>query len=190
MKLLRLRTVLLFVLSLWVVAMGVAYTMAEQRIVSADELTKRDVALVLGASVLPDKRPSAVLHDRVVAAVDLFRAGKVQRLLLSGKSEQHYDEVAAMRRLALELSVPSEAILIDVDGLRTYDSCFHAKHVFHADNVVLVTQQYHLPRAIFLCRAVGLDAVGVSADRSHYEREWRFLLRELGAWALAVIDAV
>jgi SanA protein len=156
---------------------------------SLDDTRPADIALVLGASVLPDKRPSPILRDRIRTGVDLLAAGKVKRLVMSGEGEQpHYDEVSVMKRTAIELGANPDLVDTDASGHRTYDSCLNAKTVFHAESVIVVSQNYHLPRAIYLCRGVGLDAQGLSADRSEYQNEWRFVLRELPAWVLAVID--
>jgi SanA protein len=179
-----------WLLGAWCLVIAIAYFSAARHILTPADLPHTDGGLVLGASVLPDKRPSAVLRDRVVVASELLKAGAVDRLLLSGKSEQHYDEIAAMRRAAMDLGITSDTLLVDVDGLRTYDSCFHAKHVFGFQSVVIVTQHFHLPRAIFLCRAVGLEAYGIAADRSTYSNEWKFNVREIGAWMLAIFDAI
>lgn len=144
---------------------------------------------MLGASVTPEKKPSPILRDRIRTGVELLAAGKVQRLVMSGEGEQpHYDEVTVMKRTAIELGADEDLIETDAEGHRTYDSCVNAKDQFHAVSVVVVTQRYHLPRAIYLCQGVGLDAQGLSADRAEYQNEWRFVLREIPAWILAVID--
>jgi SanA protein len=188
------RRVLFVVFSLLVLGMGWAllrtYARAASFIVdSLDDIRPADVGLVLGASVLPDKRPSPILRDRIRTGVELLAAGKVQRLLMSGEGEQpHYDEVSAMKRTAIELGADEESIATDADGHRTYDSCVNAKTQFHAASVIVVSQRYHLPRAIYLCQGVGLDTQGLAADHSEYQNQWRFALREIPAWILAVID--
>ncbi len=167
-----------------------AYRHAEIAVAdSIDDLRPADAGLVLGASVGPDKRPSAVLADRVRVGVELLSAGKVRRLLLSGEGEEaHYDETAAMKKLALSLGADESDLLIDAEGHRTYDSCLRARKDFALGSVIVVSQHYHLPRAIYLCRGVGLDAQGISADRSSYSDLGRFALREVPAWILAIAD--
>ena len=127
------------------------------------------VAIVFGAGLRRDGRPTPVLYDRVATAVDLYHQGKVKRLLMSGDGQTN-QEPNAMRKLAIELGVPAGDILIDNSGLRTYDSCARAKTIFGIERALLVTQQFHLPRALLLCEAVGLSASGVSADRRQYNR--------------------
>ncbi len=136
------------------------------RIVAPDAVEARPVAVVFGAAVYPGGRPSPILADRVRTAVALYQAGRVQRLLLSGDNRfEHYNEPAAMAALAREYGVPDDALVLDYAGRRTYDTCWRARHIFGLDRVVLVTQRFHLPRALYLCQALGLDAVGVPADR-------------------------
>ncbi len=144
-------------------------------------------AIVFGAGVRGGQ-PTAVLYDRVAAAVDLYKAGAVDVLLMSGDNRTpYYDEPAAMRRTAIRLGVPPSAILTDPAGYSTYDTCRRAGEVFNLRQVVLVTQRYHLDRAIFTCRALGLDAVGYPADRRAYRGMAWFQVREWGATLNALI---
>jgi len=144
------------------------------------------VALVFGAG-LARGEPSPLLAERLDMAVALHRQGKVQRLLISGdNSDRYHDETAAMRRYAVAQGVPAADILEDDLGLSTYDSCVRAQRVFGLDRVLLVTQRFHLPRALFIANSVGLDAFGVAADpatrpgSSYLLREW--LSRPLALW--------
>ncbi|HOA23039.1 MAG TPA: ElyC/SanA/YdcF family protein [Aggregatilineales bacterium] len=163
---------------------------------SADEAPERRVALVLGARVYRSGRLSAMLADRVSAAADLYHAGRVDMLLMSGdNSRPDYNEPDAMREYAVSLGVPREAIHVDYGGRRTYDSCYRARHIFGVEDAVVVTQEFHLPRAVMLCRGLGIDAVGVGADyqRPHgYSRRSLTYsrIREIPATAMAVIDLV
>ena len=130
--------------------------------------------------------PSAVLYDRVATGVDLYRAGKVAKLLMTGdNSEVDYNEVGAMRQTALELGVPATDIVLDYAGFRTYDSCYRARDVFGLRAATLVTNRFHLPRAIYTCRALGLDVVGVNADRRTYAGTAYWTLREVLALPVA-----
>jgi SanA protein len=132
---------------------------------SAAEVPPRAVAIVFGARVYQGGQPSAMLIDRVKTGADLYRAGKAQVLLMTGDSSRaDYDEPGAMRRQALSLGVPDNAIVLDYAGTRTYDSCFRAKHIFGVNQAILVTQGFHLDRALVLCTELGVDSVGVSAD--------------------------
>ncbi|NJK80353.1 MAG: DUF218 domain-containing protein [Blastochloris sp.] len=125
------------------------------------------VAVVFGAGVRRDGRPSRILADRVQAAVELYRAGKVEKLLFTGdNSSADYNEVAAMQEYAIEQGIPADAITLDYAGFSTYESCYRARAIFGIkQQAILVTQHYHLPRAVYTCRALGIDAVGLgSAD--------------------------
>jgi SanA protein len=148
-------------------------------------------ALVFGAGLYRDGSPSAVLRDRVQTAVELFNAGKVEKILMSGdNSTLSYNEPGAMKKYAVQLGVPEEAIVLDYAGRRTYDSCYRARAIFGVNEVLLVTQDYHLPRALYICNALGLKAIGISADRRNYRLGtyiyWR--LREIPATLTAFID--
>jgi vancomycin permeability regulator SanA len=126
----------------------------------------RPMAVVFGAGIRRDGRPSSVLENRVITAAELYHAGKAQVLLLSGDGRSiYYDEPGAMRRLGLALGVPDEAMVLDYAGLSTYDSCYRAQAEFGAQDVILVTQGFQLVRALFICEALGVEAVGVAADR-------------------------
>ncbi|NPA27008.1 MAG: hypothetical protein GXO36_05385 [Chloroflexi bacterium] len=177
---------LLGVYAAWV--HGEIYAASRGRIVPLDEAPPRPVAVVFGAAVYAGGRPSPILEDRVRTAVDLYHAGKVKKLLMSGDNRTvHYNEPAAMIALARSLGVPDEALAADYAGRRTYDTCWRAKNIFGLDEVILVTQRFHLPRAIYLCRAVGLDPIGVPADRRTYRGLWWFggareFLARLRAW--------
>ncbi len=158
---------------------------------TVDQVPARRVALVLGAGLWRDGSPTPVLQDRVATAADLYFAGKVEKLLLSGDNRfLYYNEPEAMRQYALGLGVPDQALVLDYAGRRTYDSCYRARAIFEVSKVVVVTQRFHLPRAVYTCRALGLDAVGVAADRRPY-RSGPYLywvLRELFATVRALID--
>jgi vancomycin permeability regulator SanA len=149
----------------------VAQTTASVRYTSVAAIPSRPVALVFGAYVMPDGTLSAMLADRVDAAVSLYRAGKVSHLLFSGdNSRPDYDEVSAMLGYALHHGVPRDAITLDYAGLDTYDSCYRAKAIFGVTRAILVTQQYHMPRAIYDCTGLGIDAVGLAtADWGVYD---------------------
>lgn len=141
------------------------------------------VALVLGAGVLADGRPSAVLEDRMRTAVDLYRDGKVEKLLLSGdgRSDPNYNEAEIMRRFALRSGVPAQAILFDDQGLRTKESCVRAIDDFSLQEAIVVTQSFHLPRALYLCDSLGLKVIGFSADRRFYAGSRSYFFREIPA---------
>jgi SanA protein len=129
------------------------------------------VAIIFGAGLTRDGYPTAVLRDRVETAAQLYFGGKVEKLLMSGDNRvASYNEPEAMRQYALGLGVPEAAIVLDYAGRRTYDTCYRARAIFGVDSALLVTQGFHLPRALFLCNALGLRAVGVEADNAAYRK--------------------
>jgi len=129
------------------------------------------VAIVFGAGLGRDGSPSPVLRDRVVTAAELYFSGKVEKILMSGSSDfVNYSEPRSMRAYGLDLGVPAEDIVLDEAGRRTYDSCYRARHIFKVDSAILVTQGFHLPRALYVCNALGLPATGVAADLREYRR--------------------
>jgi vancomycin permeability regulator SanA len=144
------------------------------------------VALVFGAGLRPDGTPSPMLADRVDAAVALYREGKVRRLLMTGdNSRLSYDEVTAMKRRALAQGVPDGDVNLDYAGFRTYDSAYRARAVFGVEKAILVTQRYHLPRALYLARSFGIDAVGLAAGLDSYGGQAYYNLREFAALAVS-----
>jgi len=161
------------------------------RVFTTTQVPARRVAIVFGAGLWRDGSPTPVLYDRVATAVDLYRAGKVEKILVSGDNRfLDYNEPGVMRAVALTLGVPSDAIVLDYAGRRTYDTCYRAKAIFGLTEAILVTQEFHLPRALYLCNRLGVDAVGVEADRRDYRRiamlYWN--LRELIATVAALWD--
>ncbi|MGE5620000.1 MAG: vancomycin high temperature exclusion protein [Sphingomonadaceae bacterium] len=150
------------------------------------QVPQMPVAIVFGAGLNPDGSPSWMLADRVDAAVALHKEGKVRRILMTGdNSSVGYNEVAAMKRRAVEQGVPQELVNLDYAGFRTYDSCYRAKSIFGIDQAVLVTQRYHLPRALFLARSFGIQAVGLAAGRDRYPRQEYYDMREAVALSMA-----
>ncbi|MCD6109162.1 YdcF family protein [bacterium] len=152
------------------------------------DVPSKSVAIVFGASVNSTTRlPSDILRDRLVTAIDLYNKGKVKKIILSGDNRvTHYNEPKVMQRYAELLSVPEEDIVLDYAGRRTYDTCYRAKEIFQIDEAILVTQEYHLYRALYTCNALGLDSIGVSASRQKYKGQFYYDLREIPATLLAI----
>ncbi len=149
----------------------------------------RPVALVFGAGYWPSGALSDILWDRLDAAIALYEAGRVEKLLFSGDNRiVEYNEPAKMLEYALGQGVPREDIVLDYAGRRTYDTCYRARDIFQVEEVVLVTQRYHLPRALATCRALGLDGVGYAADRTPYRHILWYRLREAPALWRAWFD--
>lgn len=150
-----------------------------------ESIPSRPVALVFGAGV-----GSSEARDRVLAAVALYKNAKVKKLVMTGDNgEIHYNEPIAMKRQALELGVPSADVICDYAGFRTYDSLYRARDVFDLNSLILVSQRFHLPRALYIARNLGLNAIGFCADRSSYGDIARWYdLREFGAAQAAWLD--
>ncbi|MEV0234929.1 ElyC/SanA/YdcF family protein [Nonomuraea sp. NPDC050786] len=149
-------------------------------------------ALVLGAG-LYGKQPTAMLARRLDIAAELYRAGKVRALLLSGdNSRKEYDEPTAMRDYLRGKGVPDRVMVLDYAGFDTWDSCVRARKVFGARQVTVVTQEFHLPRAVTLCRTAGLETFGVGDDstRQFAATTYVYATRELFATAKAFADAM
>lgn len=165
---------------------------SDGRMTSVDEVPTLPVALVLGAEVYADGRPSRYLRARLDLARELFAAGKVEAILVSGDGTRHYNETDGMRDYLVAHGVPAQRIATDHSGFDTYDSCVRARKVFGVTRAIVVSQTYHLPRALAICRAIGLDAWGVGDDSVRKNQEmWSYgTLRELGANLKMVWDLV
>jgi SanA protein len=155
---------------------------------SPEKIAPRPAAIVFGAGLWRDGSPTPVLRDRVQVAANLYFSGKVERLLMSGTTIGYYNETRAMRNYAMELGIPNEAIIQDYGGWRTYDTCYRARYTFGVQQAILVTQSFHLPRALFTCNALGVKSDGVRADLSHYRKSAKLWwnLRELPATLVAL----
>jgi SanA protein len=147
------------------------------------------VALVFGAGITADGRPMPALADRIWTAAELYKAGKVQKLLMSGDNRfVDYNEPQAMKQYALAQGVPDEDVVLDYAGRRTYDTCYRAGYIFGVEEAILVTQWFHLDRALYTCDKLGIDAVGVAADRRDYYSARYWWLREVAAVTRAWLD--
>ena len=147
---------------------------------AAAELTDADCILVLGCYVHDSGRPSDMLADRLRRGIELYRSGAAPKLLMSGDhGRKDYNEVRAMKLEAMEEGIPSEDIFMDHAGFSTYESIFRARDVFAADKIILVTQKYHLYRALYVANALGLEAYGVAADDHTYVGQAYRELREI-----------
>jgi SanA protein len=158
-----------------------------------EQMPSRPVALVLGAGLWPDGSLTPILADRVATAAELYRAGKVEKLLCSGDNRRvDYNEPGAMEDYAVRLGVPPEDVVLDYAGRRTYDSCYRARAIFGVERVVVVTQRFHTARSVYTCQSLGLDAVALTADRRIYASEqvvWKareYLALLLAWWDLNV----
>ena len=154
----------------------------ESQILTPEEAAKldTDAILVLGARVWDNGQPSGILKDRIITGVDLYQSGASERLLMSGDHGQDdYDEVNAMKDYAVELGIAPEVIFMDHAGFSTYESLYRARDIFQIKTLIIVTQEYHLYRALYVARALGLNAYGVPADLGDYAGMPRFEAREI-----------
>lgn len=146
----------------------------------AAELSDVDCILVLGCGIHADGSPSRMLADRLSRSVELYELQAAPKLLMSGDhGSAEYNEVATMREYALERGVPSEDIFMDHAGFSTYDSMYRAKEVFGADKIIIVTQDYHLYRAIYIAQELGMEAYGVAAQDIRYSGQTMRDMREI-----------
>ncbi len=161
------------------------------RIFTLDGVPARPVALVLGAQVFADGTPSPFLEARLAMARDLFKAGKVRAVLVSGDNMNYdYNEPDAMRAWLIAQGVPARKVVADYAGFDTSDSCQRAHRIFGATALIVLTQSYHIRRAVALCRDAGIDAVGVGDDSvAVYRESWKSaLVREQGATIKALLE--
>lgn len=188
------RGMILFSLALFVLIGGLRIGMildVRPYVFNSNSVPKAQAVLVFGAGLLADKTPSDPLRDRVDTAIELYEAGKVEKILMSGDNRfVYYNEPEAMRQYALSQGIPDEDIVLDYAGRRTYDSCYRASHIFGLSDIIVVTQNYHLPRALFLCTHLNVNAAGVSADQTRYicSRYIYWRVREIFATIAAYAD--
>lgn len=145
----------------------------------AAELSDVDCAVILGAGVR-DGKPTAMLRDRLLVGIDLYKSGAAKKLIMSGDhGSTDYDEVNIMKSFAVERGVPDEDIFMDHAGFSTYETIYRAKEIFEADNIIIVSQKYHLYRGLYIAERLGVKAVGVSADLDTYRGQTKRDLREI-----------
>lgn len=183
--------VVLLFLGWWLIDIGVRQAASGLIYGQVETAPSKPVALVLGARVIGNKVMSSIFEDRVETARRLYAAGKVEKILISGDhSQKYYDEVNIAKRYLLEHGVPTSTIFLDHAGLDTYDSLYRAKHIFGVKSLLVVTQDFHLPRALYLARHLDIDAAGVSADLHKYVNMNRIVARESLARVKAFLDTL
>jgi SanA protein len=163
----------------------IALLLAQFHLYNASDVPPEKVAIVFGAALQEDGTPAPALRDRIATAAELLAAGKVEKLLMSGDNRfVNYNEPEAIKAFAVSLGVPAEAIVLDYAGRRTYDTCYRAKAIFGVDEAILVTQDFHMPRALLTCNALGVKSAGVDAGW-RYGQKGQVLVysyaREIGA---------
>jgi vancomycin permeability regulator SanA len=166
----------------------------KENIISVEEaaaLEDVDCILVLGCGVHDDGRPSDMLHDRLRRSVELYEAGAAKKLLMSGDHGRvGYDEVDAMKSFAVEAGIPSEDVFMDHAGFSTYESMVRAKEVFQAKKIIIVTQEYHLYRAMYIGQQLGLEVYGVSSNYRNYRNQRDMNTREVLARVKDVFSCI
>lgn len=171
----------------------VKWSTGDQIITSAEaaELKDIDCILVLGCFVKADGNPSDMLHDRLTRGVELYDLGASPKLLMSGDhGRNEYDEVAAMKQFAVDAGIASEDVFMDHAGFSTYESIYRAKEIFQAEKILIVTQEYHLYRALYIANQLGVEAYGVSSDYHAYYgqsmRDFREVLARVKDCAICI----
>lgn len=158
----------------------------------AAQVPAKDVAIVFGAGVYANGKPTPYLQWRVETAVQLYKADRIKKILMTGdNSTDHYNEPVAMQKLAISLGVPSKDIVLDYAGYSTYDSCYRAQAIFRVKSAIAVTQGYHLPRAVLACQKLGVPTIGVNAEHNK-GRSWGvgYIIREWLSTDKAVVELI
>ncbi len=151
-------------------------------ILNPSEVPDADAILVLGAFVFPNGTVSTMLNDRLTAGYELYEQGKAPKLIVSGDhGQKDYDEVNSMKNFLKDKGVPNQDVFMDHAGFSTYESMYRARDIFKVQKVIIVTQDYHLMRAVYVARALGMEAYGVAADKRDYRGMGMYKLREIAA---------
>lgn len=176
--------VALAIVAVFAVTNVVTIVESKGSIVSADEasISSADAIVVLGASVFADGTPSGILQDRLDDGIALYFAGVAPKLIMSGDNgTESYNEVRVMKQYAIAQGVPSEDIFCDHAGFSTYESMYRAKYVFGCQRIVVTTQTYHLYRALWSAKSLGMQATGVPSDYHEYQKQLQYDIREVPA---------
>jgi SanA protein len=177
-------SVVMFVVVVFTVTNVITILGTKGSIVSKQEAQtyNADAVVVLGASVLADGTPSTILQDRLDDGIALYFAGAAPKIIMSGDNGTAlYNEVKAMKAYAIAKGVPSEDIFCDHAGFSTYESMYRAKYVFGCQRIVVATQTYHLYRALWSAKSLGMQAIGVASDYNDYQKQLQYDIREFPA---------
>ena len=184
----KLLLIIFFIILIFCLAIYIrVQTKYADQIVAIDKIPNDyQTAMVFGAGLKARGVPGAVLEDRILTAIKIFQAGKVSQILMSGdNSSANHNEVQAMKNLATAEGVSEDVILMDHAGRSTLESCQDLKTEFELNQVILVTQKYHLKRALYVCNELGVQAIGVDAGARNYQKQLTYSLREVLA---SIID--
>jgi SanA protein len=155
------------------------------------DIPKKQIALVLGARVYQNGSLSDIMSDRAITAINIYKEGKVDRILISGDhGKTTYDEVNAIKKYMLNNGVAEEDLFLDHAGFDTYDSVYRAKEIFQVESMTIITQEFHLYRAIYIANELQIDAIGLAADLRTYRSNVFNQVRESAARVKAVFDVV
>jgi SanA protein len=164
-------------------------TKYSDRIYDIKSVPAKNVGLILGAQVWGNETVSDILEDRILAGIELYKQGKIKKLIMSGDhGAKDYDEVNNMKRFAISNGVKAQDIFMDHAGFRTYDSCYRARDIFGVNSMVIITNEFHLPRALYIANKMGIDAIGVKSDTRKYASAGYNNIREFFARVKAFID--
>ncbi len=159
-------TVSVISINAYVKGVGADYLLTSEE---AAALADVDCILVLGCQVKDDGTPSDMLRDRLTRGIEVYNLGAAPKLLMSGDhGREEYDEVGTMKQYAIEAGIASEDIFMDHAGFSTYESVYRAKEIFQADKIIIITQEYHLYRALYIAKQLGVEAYGVASDYHTY----------------------
>jgi vancomycin permeability regulator SanA len=176
--------ILIFILSITIISID-SYVKNQglKHIVKQNDAQKVDAILILGAHVYSNGMVSIMLKDRLLTGLELYHKGKAAKILVSGDhGKRNYDEVNTMKNFLIARGVKNEDIFMDHAGFSTYESLYRARDIFQAKKLIVVTQQYHLMRSLFIAHQLGLEAQGVSADKQNYGSVMvKYNLREMAA---------
>jgi vancomycin permeability regulator SanA len=163
-----------------VISRQTVFGFSDQIYTDVDALPVRDIALVFGGGMEDDGSQSTMQRHRVEAGVDLYKAGKVKQLIMTGDDGQrNFNEIDAMKAHAISLGIPIHHVTADPHGYRTYESCYREKHVYDIEKVTAISQEFHLPRILYFCNHFGINTIGYSANSKGYEHSPRMETREV-----------
>lgn len=176
-----LTTTLLLITSFMIIINLITILSTKNRIIELEDkkLEEFDCVLVLGAGIRQN-RPSPMLEDRLLKSIDIYMNQKVKKVLVSGDhTKEDYDEVNVMKTYLMEKNIPSEDIFMDHAGISTYDSIYRAKKIFKANKIIIVTQKYHMYRALYIANQLDIEAYGIIANENAYSGQKSRDIREV-----------
>lgn len=161
----------------YVKVVGGSYIISPEEAVKLSDV---DCIIVLGCKVKDSGDPSDMLADRLIRGIDLYKQGAAPKIIMSGDhGTVEYDEVNTMKRIAIDAGIPSSDVFMDHAGFSTYESIYRAKEIFEADKIIIVTQEYHLYRALYIAEKLGIEAYGVNSDYNTYWGQIKRDIREI-----------